>query len=169
MGNEAYRERRGTPWFEILSQDLRYALRTMLKNRGFTLVAVLSLALGICANTTIFSAINALLFRGLPYQNSDRLVAILNQSLKEGGRQGVSPGDLVNWKRQNTVFDQMELTNTFAAKNVLVGGGGSERVGIQYATPGLFRLLGVKPILGRPLAKAPHASQTQACVGHSPQ
>src|SRR5580698_10391248 len=95
MGNEAYRERRGTPWFEILSQDLRYALRTMLKNRGFTLVAVLSLALGICANTTIFSAINALLFRGLPYQNSARLVAILNQSLKGGGRQGVSPGDLV--------------------------------------------------------------------------
>jgi putative ABC transport system permease protein len=148
MGNVAYRER-GISWLEILSQDLRYALRTMLTNRGFTAVAVLSLALGICANTTIFSAINTLLFRRLPYQHSDRLVGILNRSLKEGGNQGVSPGDLINWKKQNTVFDQMEVTNTFAGKNVLVGGGGSERVGIQYATPGLFRLLGVKPVLGR--------------------
>jgi predicted permease len=170
MGNEAYRERRGIPWFEILSQDLRYALRTMLKSRGFTLVAVLSLALGISANTTIFSAINALLFRGLPYQDSDRLVGILNQRLKEGGRQGVSPGDLVNWKRQNTVFDQIELINTFAGKNVLVGAGGSERVGIQYATPGLFRLLGVKPILGRLLldedAKQTYASNVVLSYGY---
>jgi predicted permease len=170
MGTEAYRERRGIPWFEILSQDLRYALRTMLKSRGFTLVAVLSLALGISANTTIFSAINALLFRGLPYQDSDRLVGILNQRLKEGGRQGVSPGDLVNWKRQNTVFDQIELINTFAGKNVLVGAGGSERVGIQYATPGLFRLLGVKPILGRLLldedAKQTYASNVVLSYGY---
>jgi putative ABC transport system permease protein len=170
MGNEAYREHRGIPWFEILSQDLRYALRTMLKSRGFTLVAVLSLALGISANTTIFSAINALLFRGLPYQDSDRLVGILNQRLKEGGRQGVSPGDLVNWKRQNTVFDQIELINTFAGKNVLVGAGGSERVGIQYATPGLFRLLGVKPILGRLLldedAKQTYASNVVLSYGY---
>ena len=170
MDNEAYRERRGISWFEILSQDLRYALRTMLKNRGFTAVAVLSLALGICANTTIFSAINALLFRQLPYQNSDRLVGILNQSLKEGGRQGVSPGDLVNWKKQNSVFDQVELTNTFASKNVLVGGGGSERVGIQYATPGLFRLLGVKPILGRLLldedAKQTYATSVVLSYGY---
>jgi putative ABC transport system permease protein len=178
MDNEAYRERRGIPWFEIrfeiwfeiLSQDLRYALRTILRNRGFTLVAVLSLALGICANTTIFSAINTLLFRRLPYQNSDRLVAIMNQRLKEGGGQGVSPGDLVNWKKQNTVFDQMELTNTFASKNVLVGAGGSERVGIQYATPGLFRLLAVKPILGRLLvdddAKQTYATSVVLSYGY---
>jgi predicted permease len=174
MDNQAYSERRGIPqfeiWFEILSQDLRYALRTMLKNRGFSLVAVLSLALGICANTTIFSAINALLFRRLPYQDSDRLVGIMNQSLKEGARQSVSPGDLVNWKKQNIVFDQVELTNTFTSKNVLVGGGGSERVGIQYATPGLFRLLGVKPILGRLLvdedAKQTYASSVVLSYGY---
>jgi predicted permease len=174
MDNEVYREGRGSPqfeiWFEILAQDLRYAWRTMLKNRGFSLVAVLSLALGICANTTIFSAINAVLFRGLPYQDSDRLVGIVNRSLKEGGRQGVSPGDLVNWKKQNTVFDQVELTNDFASKNVLVGGGGSERVGIQYATPGLFRLLGVKPILGRLLldedAKQTYASSVVLSYGY---
>jgi predicted permease len=170
MGNEAYRESRGISWFEILSHDLRYALRTILKNRGFSLVAVLSLALGICANTTIFSAINALLFRRLPYENSDRLVGILNESLKEGGRHGVSPGDLVNWKKQNTAFDQMESTNTFTSKNVLVGAGASERVGIQYVTPGLFRLLGAKPILGRLLldedAKQTYASNVVLSYGY---
>jgi MacB-like periplasmic core domain len=166
MRNEAYGERRGIPWYEILSHDLRYALRTMLKNRGFTLVAVLSLALGIGVNTTIFSAINALLFRRLAYQNSDRLVAIMNQSLKQGGRQPVSPGDLVNWKKQNTVFDRIESTNTFVSKNVLVGAGASERVGIQYSTPGLFRLLGVKPILGRLLLD--EDAKTNVCEQRCP-
>lgn len=162
MGNEAYPESRAISWFEILAQDLRYALRTMLKNRGFSLVAVLSLALGICANTTIFSAINALLYRRLPYQDSDHLVAIMNRSIKQNGRLRVSPNDLINWKKQNTVFGQIELTNAFTSRNVLVGGGGSERVGIQYATPGLFQLLGVSPILGRLLvdedAKGTYAS-----------
>jgi putative ABC transport system permease protein len=171
MGNEAYREPRGIPWFEVLLQDLRHGWRTHLKNRGFTLVAVLSLALGICANTTIFSAINALLLGPLPYQDSDRLVGILNQSLKQGGRQGVSPGDLINWKKQNnTVFDQVELTNDFTSKNVLVGGGGSERVGVEYVTPGLFRLLGVKPILGRLLldedARQTYASNVVLSYGY---
>jgi len=146
---EAYRERRGIPLLETLAQDLRYALRMMWKNPGFTLVAVLSLALGICANTTIFSAINTLLFRRLPYPDSDRLVGIWNQSQKEGGLQGVSTGDFANWKKQNPDFDQIELTSPFVAKNVLAGGGGSDRVGIEYLTPGLLRLLGVKPILGR--------------------
>jgi predicted permease len=146
---EAYRERRGIPVLETLAQDLRYALRMMVKSPGFTVVAVLSLALGICANTTIFSAINALLFRPLPYPYSDRLVGIWAQSLKQRGLQGVSTGDFANWRKQNTVFDQMELTSPFAGKNVLAGGGGSDRVGIQYVTPGLLRLLAVKPFLGR--------------------
>ncbi|HXY07298.1 MAG TPA: ABC transporter permease [Terriglobales bacterium] len=167
---EAYRERRGIPLFETMVQDLRYALRMMLKNPGFTLVAVLSLALGICANTTIFSAINTLLFRRLPYQDSDRLVAIVNHSLKDGGSHMVSTGDFANWQKQNTVFEQMELTNNFASKNVLVGGGGSERVGIQYLTPGLFRLLGVQPILGRLLldeeAKPTNASSVVLSYGY---
>jgi predicted permease len=146
---EECREARGVNLVEDLLHDLRYGVRTLRKNPGFAAVAVLSLAVGVCANTTIFSAINALLIRRLPYANSDRLVAILNQGLKQRGLQGVSTGDVANWRKQNTVFDQMEATNTFASKNVLVGAGGSERVGIQYVTPGLFRLLGVKPILGR--------------------
>jgi len=146
---DAVRASLGLRWWDELWADLRYALRMMRRNPGFTAVAVLSLALGVCANTTIFSAINALLFRRLPYQNNDRLVGLLNRSFSQRGIQGVSTGDLANWRKQNSVFDQIEVTSTFASKNVLVGPGGSERVGIQYLTPGLLGLLGVKPIVGR--------------------
>ena len=125
-----------TPFFEALLQDLRYALRMMRKNRGFTTVAVLSLALGICANTTIFSAINTLLFRRLPYPDSGRLVAVLNQNLKDRRTNGISTGDLANWKKQNSAFDQLEASSFFTSKNVMVGPSGSVRVGIQYVTPG---------------------------------
>jgi putative ABC transport system permease protein len=139
----------GLRWWDELWVDLRYALRMIRRSPGFTVVAVLSLALGVCANTTIFSAINTLLFRRLPYQDSDRVVAIWNHGLKEDRTQLISTGDLANWRKQNAVFDQIEATNTFASKNVLVGTNGSERVGIQYVTPGLFGLLGAKPIVGR--------------------
>src|SRR5215469_4394093 len=134
---------------KTLLQDLRYGIRQLRRAPGFTSTAVITLALGICANTTIFSAINTLLFRRLPYPDSGRLVAVLNQNLKDRRTNGVSTGDLANWKRQNSVFDQVEASNFFASKNVMVGPSGSVRVGIQYVTPGLLRLLDVKPVLGR--------------------
>jgi putative ABC transport system permease protein len=124
-------------------------MRIMLKEPAFTLGAVLSLAVGIGANTTIFSAINGLLFRSLPYRDSHRIVAVLNQNHKDGSTHGVSTGDLANWRKQNDVFDQMEAISTFASKNVWVQAGGAERVGIQYVTSGLFQLLGINPSLGR--------------------
>jgi putative ABC transport system permease protein len=76
-------------------------------------------------------------------------VTIQNRNLKEHWTQGVAVGDLANWRKQNGVFDEIEATSAGAGKNVLVGRGKSERVGIQYVTPGLFGLLGAKPILGR--------------------
>ena len=109
---DAVRASLGLRWWDELWADLRYALRMMRRNPGFTAVAVLSLALGVCANTTIFSAINALLFRRLPYQNNDRLVGLLNRSFSQRGIQGVSTGDLANWRKQNSVFDQIEVTST---------------------------------------------------------
>jgi putative ABC transport system permease protein len=139
----------GEGWGNELWADLRYALRMIRRSPGFAAVALLSLALGICANTTIFSAINALLFRRLPYPNNDRIVTIWNRNLKGNWIRGVATGDLANWRKQNGVFDGIEATSSGAGKNVLVGRGRSERVGIQYVTPGLFGLLGVKPVLGR--------------------
>ena len=139
---------------ENLLQDLRYALRQLRKAPGFTITAVITLALSVCANTTIFSAINTALFRRLPYPDSGQLVAVINQNLKERGFEGVSTGDLANWKRQNSVFDQLEASSFGASKNVMVGSNGPVRIGVQYVTPGLLPLLGVKPILGRLLLDA---------------
>lgn len=139
---------------ETFLQDLRYALRQLRKAPGFTITAILTLALGIGANTTIFSAINTALFRPLRYPENSRLVAVFNQNVKDRRMRGLSTGDLANWKRQNSVFDQLEASSTFAAKIVMAGPGGPMRIGVQYVTPGLLPLLGVKPVLGRLLLDA---------------
>jgi putative ABC transport system permease protein len=137
-----------------LLQDLRHAARMLLRSPGFTLVAVLSLALGISATTTIFSAIEAILLRPLPYPESDRLVFIVNTHLKQSGnRSAVSEADLVRWRKDNSVFDQIETTTWGAEMNALTGAGVPERIGLQSVTRGLFRMLGVHPILGHALSE----------------
>jgi putative ABC transport system permease protein len=133
-----------------MRQDLHHAIRMLLKSPGFTLVAVLSLALGISATTTIFSAIDAILLRPPPYPNSDRLVTIANSSLKQpGSRIQVSILDLIRWRKENRIFDHLELTQEGTGMSALTGAGVPERVGVQSATPGLFQMLGVQPVMGR--------------------
>jgi len=137
-------------WIETLGQDLRYAFRMLYKSPGFTCVAVASVAIGIAVNTIIFSAMNALLLRPLPYPHSERLVTVLNKPLHE--RQGVclfSLADLVHWRRNGSALEQIELTRWEAEPNALTGAGTPERVGVEYVTPGLFSLLGVTPFIGR--------------------
>jgi len=111
---------------------------------------VLSLALGISANSTIFSAINAVLLRRPPYPNSDRLVTVVNSPLKQPGqRYPVSTADLVHLGKDNPLFDQIEASEWGTESNALSGAGVPERVVVQRVTPGLFPLLGVQPVLGR--------------------
>src|SRR3989442_46759 len=134
-------------------EDLKFAIRQLLKNPGFTIVAVLTLALGIGANTAIFSLINAALLRALPYPESDRLPVIWadNPSLKLGMTQ-VPPAnaDVAAWREQSQSFAKLAA---FAPRTAdLADGGDPERVGAAGVTAGFFETLGVTPLLGRTLA-----------------
>jgi predicted permease len=135
-------------WEDEMIQDLRFSLRMMLKNKGFTCVAVLTLALGIGANTAIFSVVNALLLRPLPYQNSERLVAIWSHSPGANIEQDwLSPGQYSAIQSQTDVFDEMALA--IGGSVNLAGQGEPQRLGVVYASSTIFPLLGVNPLIGR--------------------
>jgi putative ABC transport system permease protein len=135
---------------ETLRQDLSYGFRTLFKNPGFTAVAVLSLAIGIGANSAIFSVINALLLRPLPYQDADRLAILWQRSPGLNVAQDwFSPGQCLDVKAENQVFEQVAVT--IGASFNLTGQGGPEHVDGARVTSSLFPLLGAKAALGRVL------------------
>ena len=92
---------------ETLIQDLRYAVRSLRRSPGFVVVAVLTLAVGVGANTAIFSAVEAVLLRPLPYKNPDRVVFIQEKRAVTGQPNSVSPLNYLDWKTQSTAFDKM--------------------------------------------------------------
>ena len=126
--------------------DARYAVRQLRKNRGFTAVAVLTLALGLGPTTAIFSVVNGVLLRPLPFPEPDRLVRVL-EVVPKHGRIAVAPANFLDWRQQNTVFEQMVAytggTDTF------VGRDGPERLPMTWASSEMFELLRVGPALGR--------------------
>src|SRR5215218_785113 len=89
-------------------QDLRYGIRVLLKSPGFTLAAVMALALGIGANTAIFSVVNTVLLRSLPFKDSARLMVVIDTKLPQFPEFSASPGNFIDWQKQNTVFEQIE-------------------------------------------------------------
>ena len=132
---------------ETLLQDIRYGLRMLVKSPGFTLAAVATLALGIGANTAIFSVVNSTLIRPLPYPNANRLVMVWERHMPAGEKQNnTSPATFLNWREQNTVFEQMGALFNL---NGILTGGVPEEVAVQEATPNLFSMLGVNAVLGR--------------------
>ena len=133
---------------ETLWQDLRFGLRQLLRKPSFTLIAVLSLALGIGANTAIFSLVDAVLIRPLPFSDPDRLVMVWEDATKVGfPRNTPAPANYVDWKTQNKVFEDMAAI-TYGSY-ALTDEGEPEKVESQNVTANFFPLLGVKPILGR--------------------
>ena len=131
-----------------LRQDLRYGLRMLLRNPGFTAIAVLALALGIGANSAIFSVVNTILLRPLPYKNPSQLVVIWENATHLGFPKNTpSPANFLDWQKQNTVFEGM---GAFAERSFnLTGVGEPERLDGRRVSATLFDLLGVKPIVGR--------------------
>jgi len=159
---EETREMWGLTWLERLGQDVRYGLRVLAKNRGFTAVAVVALALGIGANTAIFSVVNTVLLRRLPYRDPDRLVWI-TQFIPAQGNTLVFDSDYFAWLRQNQVFDGMAAYRR--PDFTLTGAGDPERVEAAWVTASFFSLLGVEPMLGRGfVAEEDRPGGPQVCV-----
>ena len=145
---ERVREQRPGFSLETLAADVRLALRILRKAPGFTSVATLTLALGIGANTAIFSIINTTLLRPLPYRNPANLVWAGERFPVIHGAASVISPDFIGWRDHNQVFDQIEGFASGSGAN-LVAGAGPARVAVTNVTPGFFSLLGVKPIVGR--------------------
>jgi putative ABC transport system permease protein len=129
-----------------LWQDVRYGARAMRANPGFTLVAVVALALGVGANTAIFSVVNAVLLRPLQYPNAARVV-VIQELNPEGRRVQVTPANFLDWREQATAFEQMAAVLTRPAN--LAVGDESERVNFAMASVSLFDVFGVRPRAGR--------------------
>ncbi|HJQ26944.1 MAG TPA: ABC transporter permease [Blastocatellia bacterium] len=147
---EAYRRQRGLPLVEDLWQDLRYGTRGLFRQPAFTLVAIATLALGIGANTAIFSVINAVLLRPLPFSDPDRLL-ILYETFKPAGVTAISVPNLRDWQQQNTVFDGIAAYESRAFN--LESGTDAERLPGMRVEANYFDVLGVKPQLGRTFLK----------------
>ncbi|MFZ0862323.1 MAG: ABC transporter permease [Candidatus Sulfotelmatobacter sp.] len=135
---------------ETLFHDLRYGLRMLVKSPGFTVVAVTTLALGIGANTALFSVINGVLLSPLPFPRPDQLVTLHeNKPNFEGG--SVSYPNFRDWQRDNHTFSSLALARTSAFS--LTGSGDAEQVSGEFVSSDFFSVLGVKPVIGRTFAE----------------
>lgn len=147
---EESRDAWGSRVLEALLQDLRFAARTLRKSPGFTAIVIATLAIGIGANTAIFSVVYAVLLKPLPYANPDRLVSVFQANAQQKiPADAFSYPDLVECRDHNSVFDGMAGYN--AHDLVLNGAGEPAEVHTIVVTPEMFSLLGVKPLIGRAL------------------
>jgi putative ABC transport system permease protein len=133
---------------DTLLKDIRYGMRMLRKNPGLTFVAVISLALGIGANTAIFSVVNAILLKALPYNDPDRIVLAWGNVPAEGkNRSQVSATDVDDWRNQNTVFEEITTYGSF--QPVMIGSGEPERIPAMQVGDGYFKVMKGEPVLGR--------------------
>src|SRR5438105_4056926 len=133
---------------ETLFKDIRYNIRSLLKRPGFTAIAVITLALGIGANTAIFSVVNALLLRPLPFKEPARLVQVWEANFKRGqNTMEVSYPNFADWRDQNQLFEQIAAYSDKTFN--LTDTGEPERIQGEIVSPSLFPLLGIKPMMGR--------------------
>ena len=152
------------PFFETLGADIRFATRSLMQNPAFLVVVVLSLALGIAANSTIFSVLDTFLYRPLPYPHPEELVVVWETESAHPDRTIPPPiAELVDWQKQNHVFEDIALIS-FNDTASVSGLGEPRPLRVEYVTPNLFSLLGAKPILGRVFLPTEAQDRAQAIV-----
>ena len=138
---EEVRDVRTGALIDTTMQDIRYGIRSLRRSLGLTMAAVVALSLGIGATTAVFSVVDAVLLRPLPYADADRLVVTLH-----GGTGPVAPGNYLDWRAQNSVFSEMGAAEAWGPN---LGGESPERVSGLHVTSSIFPLLGVRPLIGR--------------------
>jgi putative ABC transport system permease protein len=158
---EDCRDARGTRWAENLWHDLRFALRSLRKSPAFTAAAVCTLALGIGANAAIFSVVNAVFLRPLPYRDPSRLMWATEYQPKSNQTIVYTP-EYAAWKEQNRTFDYLEGFGTTTGMNLSVAGQPAMRVDVANVTPGFFPMVGVAPHMGRQFS--PEESQAAVAI-----
>jgi hypothetical protein len=148
---EQYRERRGVPLIDTTLQDVRYAARSFRKNPGFTAAVLLVLALGIGANAAIFTVVNAVLLKPLPFHDPERLVMVWHvpppASFPGMTRFSVSAANYLDWQRRQHVFERMAIHHF--RTYTLTGRGQPEQLRAEGVSAGFFEVLGVRPLEGR--------------------
>src|ERR1700676_3552969 len=140
------RDQWGWRWLEELVQDLRYGARMLRKNPGFTVIAVLTLALGIGATTALFSVVNGVLLNPLPYPHPEQLVTI-HESKPNFDRGSISYPNFRDWQKNNRTFASMAIARGYGFS--LTGLGDAEQVRARFISSDFFPLLGVNPVIGR--------------------
>ncbi len=158
---EECRDARGIRVMETLFQDLRYALRTLRKSPGFTFIALFTLALGIGANTAIFSVVYGVLLRPLPYQDPSRLM-VLNETTPRVGTVSVSYPNFLDWRAQSRRFFQMAAV--YGVGFNLAGIAQPENIRGQAVSPNFLSMMGVRPILGRDFVASEEKAGTAPVV-----
>lgn len=144
-------------WMEGLARDTRLAVRLLLKNPGFTSVALLTLALGIGATTIVFTIVNGVLLQPLDYPHSDRIVNVWEGSFEDGFTYGyqdqTSPANFLDWRRENTVFESLALWANFSGQSTrsFIYNDGSEAYNLtgRFVSTNFFKVFGLSPIMGR--------------------
>jgi putative ABC transport system permease protein len=155
-------------WAEAFAQDVRYGVRTLKKNSAFATLAILTLGLGIGANTAIFSVINGVLLKPLPYANGDRLVLIRQSAPPANLRQvGVSIRELYDYREQLSSFDGLVEFHQMSFD--LLKRGEPDRVATGVVSPNFFDVLGIKPVLGRTFVETDddHGAEAVLVLGHA--
>jgi predicted permease len=148
---ERYRTQRGLPWIATTLQDIRFGARMLVKNPGFTAIAVLTLALGIGGNTAIFSIVNGVLLNPLPFPHAEQLVA-LHESKPNFPRGSISYPNFLDWQRENQSFSSIAIARGYVFS--LTGRGDAEQVNSEYISADFFSVLGLHPLMGRAFTPA---------------